>query len=450
MSIVNLLSIARSALAAHQRAIDVSGHNIANAGTPGFSRQRITLGTAIAARDPAGPIGRGVQVIDVERVRAGYLDAALRSESGALALSTTMRDRLGDVEAAFGEPSDFGLAMTLEGFWAAWADLANDPLSSSARAAVRGVGRELAAQFHALSDRIDAIGARGSASLRDDVSLVNEATSRIADLNRQIVAERNAPDLADERDRLLDELATLIGAEGVERDDGSLHVSVEGALLVDGVSVNELSVTVSPHGERSVAVGENTVLLPRAGRIAGQLTLLNGTVSEILQNLDALAAAIVTEINMLHRGGTTLAGDPADDFFDSNGVTAATIALSFAVDLSAEAIVAGTGSGPGDGSVALGISGLRDLAVGSLGSRAMGEFYGDLVASVSQRVREHSGSAMVQELFVANLQEQRASVSSVSIDEEMINIIVSQQAYAAAARLVTVADEMMQDILGMV
>lgn len=453
MSLSSLLSIARSALSAHQRAVNVAGHNIANASTEGYTRQRLRLVPATPLRNPQGFLGRGVRIDGIERSRSQFLDATVRRESGALAQFSTLSQSLVEIEDVLGEPSDFGLAASMDAFWSAWGDLASNPLNGAARAVVRSQGRQLTDQFNRMANRLDAIRGQTFESLRFDIEDVNRMAVRIADLNRQIVgsggAGANAPDLLDQRDLVLDRLAELLPVQVVVNKDGSVRVFGGDALLVDGMLVRSLAVTTTSSG--AVAIGtDSSTLKAGSGRLAAHLDVLNSAISNVQGQLDALAAVVVSEVNTLHNGGATLAGAPAGDFFSATGVTAASITLATQIELSRDNIAAGTGSGPGDGSVALNMAALRSVTLASLGSLTMGDFYTSVVAELGQEVREAEGFARAQDALVANAKSRRSSMSDVSIDEEMVSIIMHQQAFAAAARLISVADEMIQEILRMV
>lgn len=453
MSISSLLGIARSALSAQQRAVDVAGHNIANASTEGYTRQRLRLIPARPLRHPEGFLGRGVRVDGVERARSEFLDATFRRESGALAQFSTLSQSLASVEDVLGEPSDFGLAASMDAFLSAWGDLSNNPLNGATRAVVRSQGRQLTDQFNRMSNRLDAIHGQTFESLRSDINDVNRMIVRIADLNRQIVTAGggggNAPDLLDERDLVLDKLAELLPVQIVENEAGSVRVFGGDALLVDGNFIRPLAVTSTNSG--AVAITADLLTLKTtSGRLAAHLDLLNSAISIVRDQLDTLAAAVVSEVNTLHNGGATLGGAPAGDFFSATGVTAGSIVLAIKIDQSADNIAAGTGSGPGDGSVALNMAALRDVTLSSLGGLTMGGFYTSVVATLGQEVREADGFARAQDALVANAKTRRASMSDVSIDEELVSIIMHQQAFAAAARLVAVADEMIREVLRMV
>ena len=236
----------------------------------------------------------------------------------------------------------------------------------------------------------------------------------------------------------------------VKNHDGSVRVIGGDSLLVDIGAARTLDISSSPSGAVTIRVSDGPELDLSGGRFAAQVDLVNNVVPRVMSELDGLAAALVEQVNTLHSSGYTVAGAPVGDFFDSTRVTAATISLSADVLASAENIAAGTGSGPGDASIALNIAALRETRPPSLGNQSIAEFYAALVSGLGSEVREADGMAVAQDALVANVGARRQSASGVSIDEEMVNLIMHQQAYAAAARLVTVADEMLQDVLQMV
>lgn len=454
MSLSSLLGIARSALQMHQRAIDVAGHNIANASTEGYNRQRLNVTTATPLMHPQGFLGRGVEVSGIERPRDEFLDTSFRRENGALAQFATLRDALGEIENAFGEPSEFALAAQLDAFFSAWSDLANNPLSSAVRSVVQSEGRQLTEFMNGLAGRIDAVQSQTLEQLRADIGDVNSSLKQIADLNRQIAAAgnggTNAPDLLDKRDGLLDRLSEYLPITVVENNDGSIRVIGCDSLLVDGGATRPLEIASSTSGAVSVKVSDGPSLDLTAGKFAAHVDLINNVIPRVASELDGLAAALVEQVNTLHSSGYSVSGEPAGDFFGRWNVTAATISLATDVAASPDAIAAGTGSGPGDASIALNIAALREARLPSLGNRSIAEYYATMVTGVGSEVREADGFATAQDVLVANIQACRQSVSGVSIDEEMVNLIMHQQAYTAAARLVTVADEMLQEVLRMV
>ncbi len=455
MSIASTLSIAKSALITHQRALDVTGHNIANAATPGYTRQRLEIVPHTPFRTPLGTIGRGVTDLGVFAHRDVFLDGAVRRETAVSSGAATLRDQLARLEGVFGEPSETGLGATLDRFFNAWSDLANDPASGASRTAVQQAGNQLAGQFSTIADRIDSVDRDAREQVRGAVAEINSITQRIAELNRKIPSaggpNKTAPDLEDERARLLDRLATLTDVRVLERPDGTVGVIAAGTLLVDGPITQQLETRGLPGGGLGVAVvGNAQPLKPQGGVIAGLVEVTERALPQVRAELDQLAAAMVAEINALHQSGTTAGGATGVSFFDPAGTTARTMALSAEVAGSAGEIVTGTSGLPGDTALALQLAGMRTTGLAGLGGRSPADFYVRLVTDSGARIQDAGMEAAAAGILANNAEAQRSGITGVSIDEEMVALIKHQQAFAAAARLVSVADEMLSEILRMV
>ena len=454
MSLGSLLNIARTALVTHQRAINVTSHNVANANTPGYSRQRLALSAEVPLWTPEGMVGRGVTDAGVFAARDSFFEASFHRESGTQGRASMMSDLLGRIEAAFGEPSDTGLAATLDGFFNAWSDLASDPSSTAARTLVQQAGQQLAGQFRQIDGQLLQSNAEIGERLRAQVSEVNSIAAQIADLNQRIVAgggpQRSAPDLEDQRNVLIDRLSGMMAVRVLPRSDGSIGVVAGETLLVDGGASQTLELRTPVGGGFQLAlVGAAGTIRPGGGSISGLLDVGNVTLPGIQADLDKLAAAVVAQVNAVHQTGMTPGGVTATDFFDPAGLTARTIGLTAAVAASPAAIAAGATANAGDGAIALQLAGLRTTTIAVLGGN-VGEFYDGLVAKLGSFTRDATEQARASAILVSNADARRASVSGVSIDEEMVTLIAQQQAYTAATRLVRVADEMLDDLLRMV
>jgi flagellar hook-associated protein 1 FlgK len=455
MSLVTLLSIARTALLTHQRAMDVTAHNVANAQTPGYSRQRLTLGAAAPLLMPDGTMGRGVTAAGIERARDRFHDASYRQESGLLGRSATLADMLGQVEAAMGEPSDGGVAAALDGFFTAFADLAGNPTGTTGRTQARAAAARLVERLRTLDGAIARTAASALEQLREQVAQVNAIGRRVAELNAAILAsggpDHLAADLQDQRDLLIDQLSGLVGVRVTLHDDGTVAVSAGDAVLVDRGSAQTLEVLDLGGGTYGIGVaGVAARVDPRGGSVGGLLETLNTRLGSIRARLDEIARALVTEVNALHRTGFTPGGASGTDLFDPAGVTAGSIALTAAVLASPDAIAAGATAAPGDGTVAQRIAALASQGLAALGGRTLRDAYVNLAASVGGEVRAAAQDAGTYAALADRSDALRQSVSGVSLDEEMVVLIGQQQAYSAAARLIRIADDMMQDLLRMI
>jgi flagellar hook-associated protein 1 FlgK len=361
---------------------------------------------------------------------------------------------LEQIEAVVNEPSEFGVAAALDGLFNAFSELANDPSSTVHRGLVLQSANRFVQQVQSLDSGIAQASSDALALMRVTVDEVNRLSSQIGTLNQQLQAAggaaRAAPDLADQRDLAIDRLSELAGVRVVDRSDGTLGVIVGDTLLVDGANVRQLEVRSLVSGGVGVGVQGGGDIDPKSGRLRGLTEIVNAEIPGLRAQLDSFVAAVVTEVNAIHQVGFTASGVTGTDFFDPTGLTGQTLSLTAAIQASGDAIAAGATAAAGDGDVALQLAALRSSPVGSLGSRSLGEFYAGTVSSFGVAVQDAIQTSSAHQTLVSRAQAQRSSANGVSVDEEMIWLIAQQQAFAAAVRLVTVADEMVEDLLRMV
>lgn len=454
-------------MSANQTAIDVVSHNVANAATDGYSRQRAELVASTPQITPNGIIGRGVEINDIARLRDSLLDVSFRSETSGAGYWERRGMLLGQVEALHGDLGSPGLSSALDQFWTSWSDLANDPTNSGARTLVRQAADDVIAQFQRLSNGLDQIQGTADLRLRADVDQVNQLTASIASLNKRIVAAEaggyTAGDLRDARDLAIDQLSQLASVQVVQRNNGSVGVSVNGISVVDGEFSANLVVDTSG-GAFSVRSSNGSVIANPGGAIGATIGVLNTDIAQARTELDTIARELAIAVNAVHQTGMNAAGQTNVLFFDDMGgnpagITARNLSLSAAVVADSDAIAAGTPAidpitsnpvyGAGRNDVALALSQLRDTPNAALQNLSLGGAYAASAGRVGRSLRTAMDNEAVHTTLAGQADMTRSSVSGVNIDEEMVNLIRFQNAYAAAARLVTTADEMMQTILDM-
>lgn len=461
-TIGSILNIARGALQSHQLAVRVASHNISNAQTEGYSRQRVRMADAGPDVTPVGRLGTGVRIHDISRVRDSLLDVSFRREAGRSAGFEARQEVLSRIEDVLGEPSDTGLAAALDAFHSAWADLANRPSSDTARELVVRRADEVASTMAGFSQRLDELAHTSRARLTDSVEELNLLSDRIAGLNTVIVREeaggQTASELRDQRDRLLDRMSELGSLRVIEREKGQVAVMIENVMVVDGGDWKALEARGEPP---AVTAGSVTLsLAPEGSRMGELVAALHEHIPGVQAGLDELAAALVAQTNGIHRAGYTSDGAPAGDFFDP----AFTTAREMRVLVTAQDVaVSESADAPDDNRIALAMAAMRgkpadnELALGYwtageeqlLGGRATGGFFQGIVTRLASGTRMAEDSAAVFQTLSSQLEMRRQSVSGVSTDEELIRVMEHQQAYTAAARLVTVVDEMLQTVLDM-
>lgn len=463
MNAGSLLNIARLGMAASQAQIAASAQNVTNAQTPGYSRQRVTLTQGVPLHLPQGTFGSGVLVQGVDRMRNELMDAGYRRDTTAAAFTEERRDALSTVENVLGEPSNSGLASSFEQLWSAFSDLSTNPTSTAARGVVRQRASQVAAQLNQFGNQIADAQVVSRTRLLESADRVNTLAAQVADINARIVEAESdgnqSPDMRDQRDTKIDELASLIGATAYPQADGSVNVNIGGDSLVDGANFKlvRIQATLSDPTKLGVALGGSAVgsapvetIYQLGGQMAGTIDAYNTIYPSSLASLDGIAAALVTATNVAHGAGF-IGSTAAGNFYDPSRTTARTIALDASI-LSNVANIASSGiSGEsGDNSVAVAMSRLRDTPVSVNGQTAsISEGYRTVVASIATSVNASQGTATAARTLATQSDTRRESVKGVSVDEEMVSMMKYQQAYSAAARLVSVVDEMTSTLINL-
>ena len=443
---ISSLNTGLSGLQAQRRVLDLIGHNVSNAATPGYHRQRAELQGVGAPSNGlfsgAGVRPYGVEVIGVSRSYDALLAARAVREQGSSAFAELTSDTLSRLEGLFPEPSDVGLANQMQEFWAGWTDVANDPGSLASRTALLERASSLISALRTTA--ADIAGVKTSAVDRLSTLAVeaNGLATEIGMLNAQIAATPSAAhDLLDHRDLLVTRLAELTDAQPRDAERGQVDVYIGGRAIVTGAVAHEIQ---ADNGALTWATGGQAV-----GASSGEAASLFVTITDIVPRytaaLDAVAAKLVDDVNGLHFAGFGLDGTTTGmNFFDDPGVpiTAATIALSSDVAGKPEVIAAGSQTlAPLDGEQARKLAALVDSTGGAdTGYRAL---IAGLAVETRGAIRRATNQAHVTDTAISDAD----SVGSVSIDEEMANLVGAQRAYEAAARFLTVVDELLGTLI---
>ncbi|MBS1869789.1 MAG: flagellar hook-associated protein FlgK [Actinobacteria bacterium] len=416
-------------LLTQQQALDVAGHNIANANTAGYSRQEALLEPTRPYVVPSNSVntgagaqlGSGVDVAAIRRVRDQFLDLQYRAQQMSLGDATARTTSLDQVEGAFAEPSDDGLAAQLSRFWDAWSDVANAPEDAGARSALVTTAQTLTNSFRTISDQLTAVAQQA----QDEYDAITGANgdvanmaSELAGLNRAIgdaVFRGQQPnDLMDRRDQLVDRLSQLAQVSVTDTGDSRWRIDFGGVTLVD---------PSTPTGY----TWPQTLTTP-GGKLGALLDLASptGPALSYRTQLDAVAADLVSSVNALHT---------STPFFDPAGTTAATIA----VVATAATVQTGSGTASGENDVAQALARLRGGTTDQL--------YQALVARVGTESQAAVRAQSTSQSLVDSIEDRRQSVAGVSLDEEMTNLIRFQRGYQASARTMTTMDELLDTLV---
>ncbi|HEV7862725.1 MAG TPA: flagellar hook-associated protein FlgK [Acidimicrobiia bacterium] len=447
MSDFNGLRIALSSLYAQRKALQVTGQNIANVNTEGYSRQRVELsadsGPVTPARESryAGP-GMGVLTGNTTRLRDQFLELRGYQEHAVDAGLKESQSVLSRVELAFDEPSDAGLSKLISGFLAGFDDVANNPDDQAARSQLVEQGKTLAAGFTQLDS---ALATQRSSSIDELSSLVgevNNSAARIAELNQNIGSALNngfSPnELMDQRDLLIAQMAEQVGVTVRPGENGNLDVFVGGTAIVRGTRAAPLKLEVGTDPAQTVRVAWSADSYPAGvtGSAGGLLSAVNDVIPRYRNGLAAVAQQLSTDVNAVHHTGYALDGSAGLDFFVTSPGGAILVNPALVAD---PKLVAASGSAGAtrDGSVAQQIAELTGV----------GDRYQQLVVNLGVEAQATNRRVDVQASVVQHVDAARESAAGVNLDEEMTAMLEYQHAYDAAARFLTAIDQTLDTLI---
>jgi flagellar hook-associated protein 1 FlgK len=458
MGLTPLLGIGTSALAAFQRALAVTGHNISNVNTPGYSRQETILTETDPQNGRPGQVGSGVQASEIRRSVDTFVDRQLLTSHERRGQFEASRNALLRVQSLFGDSNNQGLAAGLNEFFSAWQDVATNPSDATARTVLLSRAGTLTARFNQQAVELSAQRQALDGQIGQAITDINQLASKIAALNEAIshaeFSGQQANDLRDQRGVLLNQLGELAEISTLEDGTGQLTVFVgRGQVLVDKQRAYQLSGAADPANSGLLTVqydgGGSPIPLNAVmagGRLKGLLDARDQTIPAVQASLDQLASAVVTQVNSLHQAGYGLDGSTGQVFFTAGGTTAATIQVAV-TDIRRIAASSTAVGVPGNNTNALSIGNLHSASVAALGNVTFQEFYGALAGEVGSAVQGVERDLQAQDIIHEQLEAHRAEISGVSLDEELVNLLKYQRAFQAASRLVVVADELLQTIL---
>jgi len=429
------LNTALRGVQAHQSALDVTSHNIANVDTDGYTRQQVVLGAAPSLlidsikQDGSGAqLGQGVDVLSYRRIREDFLDLQYRTQSTVASQAETTARRLSTAQSLLGTGTANDLGALVDKFWTSWDTLASNPSSQAAKDGVVGAAQNLATRLNSLDKDLAASGQQATDAIGDTLAAdgpIKPIADELASLNQRIniaVQSGSEPnDLLDRRDQLLDQLSQY----------GQVSVTADPTLDANGNKAYPGMIQVSFAGATQPLVSQTAVTMPTTATISatpgGRLGGLQDAAAKIAgyrTTLSSMASSLITGVN-------ALATNP---IFSGTGATdIATVATGATVT------AAPAGGAAGDNSVASAIAKLRGGTVDTS--------YAGLVRTVGADVQSATNTYATASSVLTSISGQRQSVSGVSLDEEMSNLIKFQRGYQAAARALTTMDDILNTLI---
>jgi flagellar hook-associated protein 1 len=454
-----ILNTARDAILANLTAMNVTGSNIANVNTPGYSRLRPNFGSIGVFNAATDQQQIGVKITSIERLYDKYLDAQVVQQEQYGAYSQSQLDVLNNVEGVFNESTGGGISDLLSQFWGAWSQLSANPNGITERDSLVSVSQSLVSMFRQKANELINTQNDTNKEISNDVTELNNDLAQMADYNDKIVQIENsggtAADLRDKRTELLRKISQIVDVNYYEEANGSLNVFISnGRSLVEGTNVWNLDVKVNTNNASYYDVvfadTPNEIINGdlKGGKLAGLIDVRDTKVAGYLDDLNSMASTIITRVNALHSSGYDLNGNAGGNFFS----TASTLARDMQVDPSIVADVRKIAAGTtvnSDGDNAGSIAAIKDDASLMGSGMTIDNFYESLTSRVGQDVVNAQNSLDHQTSVMNQVENQREAVSGVSLDEEMLNLIKYQAAYNAAGRLCATVNTMMGTLINL-
>lgn len=460
-----LLSVLRQgamSLQAQQAYSSTVAHNLSNANTPGFARQR----AEIAAMTPAdvfgsSAIGRGAVLQAITQARDRFVEQQLPVAMGNERRSTTEANLLKGVSAL---NPDAGLSDALSNFYGQLRALAQNPGSPNIREAVVGAATRLAVSFNQTAIGLDAARAGVDARIEGQLPGLNESLQQIARLNAQIsqasIGGVRPNDLLDARQKLVDQVAQTTGAVVVANDAGDANLTLpSGVSLVQADRASTFSARPDPSNGGRLALWITTpsatspvqLARPPGGELGGMFAARDGAMLNAQTRVDQLAFDFGNAINAVAQTGFALDGSTGRSVFTVQA-TATGAARTIAIDPAVAANVsllpaAGAPGAPGDGTIAQALVNTENQALS--GGRSAEAELASLTANYGATTARVTAESEGDQAVLNNLSSLRQAVSGVSIDEELVNMQRSQRAYEAVSRVIKTADQMLETLLSL-
>lgn len=444
-SLFGSVSIALRSMLAQQGAISTTANNVANINTPGYVRRRAELVEGQAVLSGNHMVGTGVELQKIVSLRDRVLQLRIQDEQQNQGALQSQLSALQDIEPLFSTETD-SLGESIDNFFNSISSLSANASSIPLRQTVLLNANNLAGKFHDLASTLQQRQFSLDLSMLQSVQQVNEITAEIADLNGKIADHGPNQDelgaFVDRRDLLIENLSTLIGNQVFTANDGITVTTKNGDPLVLGRNSFELSVVQQPDGAPRIICGTDDVTDSLGGgALQGQCEIRQNAIPELLAALDTLASGIAVAVNQVHIAGFDLNGNPGQHFFTCDTSSLGSAASSFSVNISGPAAIAGSSDGTAGSNGNLNnLLGIRKQAV--VAGQTPTDYYATLTFRFGARVSGAKTDLEASEAISQQLENQRGAISGVSLDEEAADLIRYQRAYEAAARVLSVLDEL--------
>jgi flagellar hook-associated protein 1 FlgK len=442
------LNTAVQAMLTDQAALSTTSNNIANANTPGYSRQTVELAEAPPTQYGGLLIGNGVQIQAIVSQHSSLLQTQLDQETQQQSKYNSYLGTMQQVQTLFNETSGTGLQSSITGFFNSVQQLSTDPSNTSLRAGVLTAAQNMAQAFNGSSSSLISLQRNVDLSVAQSVGQINTLTSQIAQLNGQISTAnqvgQNAGSFVDQRDQLVNQLSGLIDVSEIPAGNGSLTLTTTGGTsLVVGTQNFQLNTQPDPATgfQQVYSQGSNITSTITGGSLGGAIQARDTTIPSILSSLDSLASNLENSVNAVNQAGTDLNGAAGGNFFVPPPAGGAGSASQMQVAITDPSKIAASLDGnSGDNSNLTALLNVQNQAI--VNGQTPLNAYSSLVFNIGNDVSTAQSEVSGSQAMIQQIQNQIGSISGVSINEEAANLVQFQQAYQAAAQVASVINSL--------
>jgi len=438
--LTSTLLIGVQALDATQAALDATSNNIANANTPGYTREVAQLSENEENLSGGNVSGGGVTLEGVESVRDELLNLQIQQQTSLQNSADTVSSGLQSVQTLFSSTGN-DIASALSAFSSSLAQLSASPTSTSAQESVLTAGQNLAQSFNTTANGLTTAQSAADQQVTETVGQINSLTQQIAQLNAQlspsVMSTQNGGTIEDQRDELVQQLSTLTGVSVTQSSDGEVITTGNGTPLVMGGQSYNLQTSTGSNGFQQVldSDGNNITSDISGGQLGGAIQVRDQVIPGFLSSLNTLASQFASSFNAAQEKGYDSSGNAGQAFFSvPTGIAGAAAGITVALTSGSQVAASSDGSSGSNGNVAnLSAALTNNLPSGQSPATA----YANIVYQVGTAVSNATSQSTALGQSILQLTNQQSSVSGVSIDEETTNLIRYQTAYEAAARIVS-------------
>jgi flagellar hook-associated protein 1 FlgK len=441
MSLNTSLNTAVQSLNAAAGALQITNNNIANANTAGYTRQVAVLQEAASTSDGSVSLGNGVEFGGYQSVRDELLQTQVQQETQAQSGANSQLSSLQAIEPAFTtSKTDIGTEMSA--LFSSISSLSTDPTKSTVQSTVLAAGQSLATAFNSASSTLTTQQAGLNTQVTQDVSAINQITKQIAALNPQLAqlkaGGQDGGTVQDQMDQLVLKLSALTSVSVTQTNNGETLSTGKGTPLVVGSQSFSLQTAVGSDGMQHVLdqSGNDITSSLTSGDLGGTIQTRDTTIPSLLNQLDTLANQFATAMNAAQAKGYDQNGDAGQNLFTVSSTVSGS-AASIKVAITDPALIASSSDGTsGSNGNLTNLSAVQTTKLAS--GKTPGDSYASLVYQVGSLTSSANAESTATTTSLLQLNDQLKSVSGVSTDEEAANLITYQQAYEAAARVVSV------------